>query len=244
MATFTRHGDILAVLSDDRFEVPEASPPGSTIDIDWLRASVPRFSNGAVHDRRRAVVVTELAAIEPADLNRRAEALAGHVPAEQIAVRVLADAMGVPDADYADVAAVAAGYLGGGPGVCPAAPSAVARLVNVFGGVADEVTAARISILAQACTATAKLIEIRLAGRADPPVPVMRRVCARAASIGGVEVAAGEPVVLDLEPESGSLTFGAGLRPCPGREHALAIADGVIAAMERTSAAVIAHPRR
>ncbi|MGV9771394.1 cytochrome P450 [Streptosporangium sp. NPDC003464] len=86
--------------------------------------------------------------------------------------------------------------------------------------------------------------------RHDPPVRVLRRVVTgpgRAA--GGAEP--GTPVLLDVaaanrDPEvfddpgrfrpgrtQEHLTFGAGPRPCPGREIALALAAGVIEAVRR-----------
>ncbi len=79
--------------------------------------------------------------------------------------------------------------------------------------------------------------------RHDPPVPVIRREC-----LVEHEVAAGTTIVLDLvaanrdravfadpdrfDPSRGHLdqvlTFGAGQRPCPGRDHALALATGAV----------------
>ncbi|HET9140618.1 MAG TPA: hypothetical protein VFO68_14730, partial [Actinophytocola sp.] len=97
------------------------------------------------------------------------------------------------------------------------------------GGVWDEATAARIGLLVQACDATAGLV--RNAGergadgtpeetvaatlREDPPVRSTRRV------------RDGEPVTVDLS----TLPFGAGPHACPGREHAVAIACGVVAGL-------------
>jgi cytochrome P450 len=83
--------------------------------------------------------------------------------------------------------------------------------------------------------------------RHDPPVRVMRRVAARDTRVAGIEIAEGDLVNLDIaaanrDPEvfgdpatfdlqrSGppALTFGARPRPCPGRDHALALAAGVL----------------
>ncbi|MER7849373.1 hypothetical protein ABTZ03_36165 [Kitasatospora sp. NPDC096077] len=109
------------------------------------------------------------------------------------------------------------------------------------GGVA-EVAANRIGLLVQACEATATLVERARSGgdspaavlRDDPPVRAMRRFAARATVVGGVAVPAGTHVLLDLaaaragEPGGDPLAFGAPSRLCPGRTHALVIAEGVL----------------
>jgi cytochrome P450 len=86
--------------------------------------------------------------------------------------------------------------------------------------------------------------------RHDPPVRTIRRVSVVPSRIGRIDVAAGSLVLLDLaaanrdpavfsDPDSFDparpeqdrhLTLGAGLRPCPGRDHAFAIAAGVLEA--------------
>ncbi|MFF5212686.1 cytochrome P450 [Streptosporangium sp. NPDC000396] len=87
--------------------------------------------------------------------------------------------------------------------------------------------------------------------RHDPPVRVLRRTAARPEAAGGGAVPGAEPgvVVLDVaaanrDPEvfddpdrfrpgraQEHLTFGAGLRPCPGQTVALALAAGVVEAV-------------
>jgi hypothetical protein len=129
---------------------------------------------------------------------------------------VLADALGL-QVDPADVATVAAAYHPH-TAVPPAADAAVARLVTACGGTADERTAARIGLLVQACAATAALVHaarergagVEEALLADPPVRFTRR--------GGA--------LVDLA--SAGLPFGAGPHAFPGREHALALADGLL----------------
>ncbi|WP_405020678.1 cytochrome P450 [Kitasatospora sp. NBC_00070] len=99
--------------------------------------------------------------------------------------------------------------------------------------------------------------------RYDPAVRVMRRVAARPTEVAGVPIAEGDLVLLDLaaanrdpevfaEPDrfdplrSGppALTFGSEPRRCPGREHALALAAGILApdrAVEPPSAFAALH---
>jgi 2-methylisocitrate lyase-like PEP mutase family enzyme len=60
----------------------------------------------------------------------------------------------------------------------------------------------------------------------------MRRVAARATRLAGREIAEGDVVLLDVAAADRAhpvpLTFGAPPRVCPGRTHALALADGVL----------------
>ncbi|WP_017538835.1 cytochrome P450 [Nocardiopsis halophila] len=88
--------------------------------------------------------------------------------------------------------------------------------------------------------------------RFSPPAPLIRRVAERGTRIRGAPVAAGSEVVLDLaaanrdpdvyaspdrfvphrfsgtRPAPPALSFGYGERPCPGSDHALAMATGVL----------------
>ena len=111
----------------------------------------------------------------------------------------------------------------------------------------DEATAVRISLLVQASAATSALVAAALRRddrgssvdellaatlRNDPPVPATRRIADRAARIGDREVEMGTVVTLDLTADrDAELQFGSGLRPCPGREQALALAAGAIEAL-------------
>ncbi|MFE2428598.1 cytochrome P450 [Streptomyces sp. NPDC059373] len=104
--------------------------------------------------------------------------------------------------------------------------------------------------------------------RHGPPVPALRRVAVRDTRLAGTEIAEGDVVVLDVavanrdpevfadagtfDPERSGpppLTFGSRPRLCPGREHALALAAGILdrAATNRTPApaeAVLGRRRR
>lgn len=93
--------------------------------------------------------------------------------------------------------------------------------------------------------------------RFDPPVQAMRRVCVTPTAIGAVGVDDGTPVIVNVpaanrdpavftDPDvfdpgrpdaERHLTFGTGIRPCPGRDHAVALAAGVISALLDTSPA-------
>ncbi len=242
---FDHHADIRAALADPALvpELPAANAGPAGASVAWLCATVARFSSGEPHRRRRALVEAELARLEPATL-RRAAAAAREGEVRVRVVRALAEALGMPEPEaVAEAVTVVAGaYFGG---TDPAADEAVARLVaQLMPEPADEAAleaaANRIGLLVQACAATAALVEaaadddVPLARvlREVPPVPTMRRVAARTTQVAGREIAEGDVVLLDLatanrvHPEP--LTFGASPRACPGRAHALALADGLL----------------
>ena len=228
MRVISRYHEVIAALEDPAYGVPPVAP--ATTGVAWLRSHVARFSEGADHDRRRALAVAELAKIDPDGLRTAA----GDNP-----TAILAAALGL-DADVvSDVAAIARVYLPGEDD--PAADAAVERLVKACRGgsttvneqgPADDAVAARIGLLVQAHTATAALVarsidsgrSVAETVRVDSPVPGTRRldpdgdlvfldfVAANTEAAEG----AGEPV-----------TFGAGRHRCPGRAHALAIAEGL-----------------
>lgn len=174
-----------------------------------------------------------LAGVEPEVLRRKAfEAVSGD--SRLVVVGVLAGELGLPVATVvpSDVVAVAAAYH---PHVTPSAEAeaALGRLITACGGTTDELVAARIGLLIQACEATAGLIGNAIplvrAGKppeeavaevlsAAPPVPHTRR------RVGGEDV---------LVPLAGT-PFGAGPRECPGPAHAIALATGVLAALRVT----------
>jgi len=217
MEQISDHDDVLAVLTDPCFVVPPV--PAGTAGIAWLRATVGRFSTGEAHERRRALSVAILAAIPPDSLRTGGDPVA-----------VLARAMGADESVVALVRDVAQAYQPG-TGDEARADAAVERLVEVFGGHHDEPTAARIGVLAQACNATTALIEkarhrpIAEVLRDDPPVPATKRQALRTTTVGDRTVEAGEVVQVRLADD---LAFGAGPRRCPGRTHALTLAEGAL----------------
>ncbi len=226
-----RAGEVRAVLADGRFVPVPPGPGGPAGSMAWLRSAVARFSHGPEHARRRALVEAELAAIGPERL--RVAAARSARPAGEVAAAVLAEALGVRDVDavVAALPAVAAVYLTPGDAAAErAADGAVAVLVKLLGAGPE-----RIGLLVQAYAATAGLIRAALAHgsvadalRDEPPVRSTRRVATVDTNLGGSAIAAGDTLVLDLA--AAGLPFGAEPRACPGREHALAIAAGALAA--------------
>ncbi|MET8473633.1 isocitrate lyase/phosphoenolpyruvate mutase family protein [Streptomyces sp. NPDC006422] len=270
-----RYEDVRAALADPHL-VPEL--PGGEgrvgASMGWLRASVPRFSAGEAHARRRALVESELTRLDPDRLRETST----HWPASATddasrhVVHTLAEALGYPDPPTVaeSVRTVASAYFGG---ESPEADAAVEHLVNLLrpaereGGSAPtrtatpptpdtpdplELAAARICLLVQACDATAGLVRnaaaaeydgrsveqvLRDTVRHDPPVRALRRIAARDTRVGGVDIAAGDLVVLDATAEGDEpLAFGGPPRVCPGREHAMALTEGALAAREQPGA--------
>lgn len=242
-----------AVLDDPGSRVPPLPADAGTGGVDWLRANVSRFSNGAEHRRRRALVVAELARIDPAELRSgatRAALPAAPVPlagppaelvdelAHALPVRLLAAALGCPEASPADVGEVARVYLSpvAGSADLPAADAAVDRLIRDCGGAADEHGAARICLLVQASAATAGLIRAALPRLADGETGVAEALAAALRERPPARrtwriTASGERVAVDLRAAGEPLAFGSGPRACPAREHALALAAGVLDAV-------------
>jgi cytochrome P450 len=285
-----RYADVQAVLADDRFGVAEAGAAGPVGTISWLRASVSRFSNGAAHQRRRALAVTELRRLDPAELRSAAERRARQrlsavgragqrvdvmaLLAREVPVATIASGLGLADDQEAAAAVISAsaGYFPGADvRTRRRADAATARLVDLLGPGEPEVIVARIALLVQGCDATAGLIGAALqlvrdmpeaaAGRpADailaealryrPPLAVIRRVARVPVEFRGFRVLAGHTVGCSIEaanrdpaafeeplgfdpgrPRQPSLTFGYGVRPCPGSAQALMLAAGVVDAV-------------
>jgi hypothetical protein len=208
------------VLDDPAYTVPPPPPAGPVGTLSWLRATASRFAAGPDHARRRAMIVARLATLDPAALRERAretgdatltlaETLGSSDP------RAAADAVAEIAPHYNPPPTAGAAERGDSPGgeAGARADAAVARLLALLPQADPESAAQDIAILVQSHAATAALIAA--GGRLDPPpVPVTRRIAP-----------GGELVEVDLS----GMPFGAGPRACPGAEHALALARGVLA---------------
>jgi cytochrome P450 len=88
--------------------------------------------------------------------------------------------------------------------------------------------------------------------RRDPSVQLTTRVAASALTVGGVTIPPGGRILVllaaanhDPGADGAVFTFGAGRRPCPGEDHAMALAAGVLDALTGTvtTTAVTYEPR-
>jgi cytochrome P450 len=177
--------------------------------------------------------------------------------ARTVPVLVLAAALGVPVADRPRVEALT-GLLCDALAPSLAAPatgaaedeaaSALIGLLQPVGPWNDEEVAAAAGLLFQARDATAALIGTALlahpalrdpavaverALRQHAPVQCTRRTALADVQLGGATVPRGGPVwVVLAAAEQGApsqpATFGAGPHTCPGAEHAVALARGVL----------------
>lgn len=211
--------------------------------------------------------------------------------ARRVPLRVVAAALGVPDADLDRAAAATARAA---PAYHPSAAEdtvrradpAVADLAALFAAAephaGPEEIANLIGLLVQTCEATAGLVGNTAAAalrlppaargipverlvaetlRHDPPVRTTLRRTTEPSVVNGTGHPPGTTVALDFaaanrdpavfpapdafDPdrpaaEPGHLTFGAGLRPCPGSAQALALACGVLEPL--LAAAELADP--
>ena len=209
---------------------------------------------GAEHERRRALAVAEIDRLEPDELRRDARERA----AAALRDGAVTPARSGRDAGRSARAAEPASRRTSQPPRArtsrtsrPRSTPRIARSLASSRPAAEsptKLTAARIGLLVQACDATAGLVERAVAAmpehedatvdeilagvlREDPPVRATRRLAAAPARIGSLEVPPGTIVTLDLTAGGDDrLPFGSGRRPCPGREHALAIAAGCVMA--------------
>jgi hypothetical protein len=188
MTDLIDRGDVERVLTDARFEVPEADA-ATTRPMGRFRAASSRFTNRAAHDRRRRRLAELIGDLDAATIAASAASctrallqvqpgidvadVARHVP-----VACLARALGftAPDDMPRLVAAVAASYASGAES--DAADAAIGHLLAAaprshgiaVGGAAteaaglpgaglDEDAALHVQVLVQAFAATAALVE-------------------------------------------------------------------------------------
>jgi len=249
-----RYSQVTAVLDDPSFLVLAAEAADS--GIRWLRGSVSRFTNGPDHAHRRERVETMLRDLDPVALRAEATVRTGAVLdgaasgtvdvmaslARAVPLAVLAHALAIEggtDALVRAVAVVAAAYP---PGAAVEseqhADDAVAQLVAQLGA-RDETAVAQLTVLVQACDATAGLIgnglniALRLPQpladvdsllsetlRYSPPVRNSRRVASVDCKLGETTIAQGSTVLLDFEAANRDPEiFSAPHRFQPGRER-------------------------
>ncbi|GAB3874473.1 hypothetical protein [Dactylosporangium cerinum] len=214
--------DALAVLHDPAFVVPPVPP--ATAGVAWLRSTVGRFSTGEAHTRRRALSESLLSTVDPVAL-REAAASSPHAHP----VQLLAAALGLDSSPRTTdaVRAVAAAYQPG-TGDEAAADLAVRVLIDTFGGTPDELIAARIGVLVQACDATATLIDrarttdLETALRDTPPVPATKRMATRSTDLNAAHAAADHPAVAASRRARWCGSACAASRSVPARAAALA----------------------
>ncbi|MCX4835879.1 isocitrate lyase/phosphoenolpyruvate mutase family protein [Streptomyces sp. NBC_01016] len=128
-----RYEDARAALANPDLvpEVPPAAEGKEGASMAWLRASVPRFSSGETHARRRALVEAELARLDVARLRKAATRWPEAEDAAPYVVSTLAEALGYrePHAVAEAIGTVSRVYFGGED---PEADAAVARLVELL----------------------------------------------------------------------------------------------------------------
>ena len=214
----------------------------------------PAALRAAARDRARSALAD--GAVPDAD---RVGRLARRVPA-----MVLAQRFGAADPDQVATAvgAVAAAYFPGAAEPAErAADAATKSLLDLLAGPSLDEVVARITVLVQGYDATANLVAAALRLRPElpadvsadnllaqaayrrPPVPALRRVALAPARLGSRSFGTGDSVACEVAAASGpdgpaaaALTFGYGLRPCPGPAQALALAAGVIDAIRELGA--------
>jgi len=275
--TANRYAEVQAVLADPRCTVSTVDPASAVGTIAWLRASASRFTNGTEHAQRRARITAELDRLNPTDLtsaaaHRTAAALTGPVDvmttiARQIPTATLAAALGHPHPDGVAAAAIttADAYFPGASAEAEAAADrSTAWLVDALAPAGIDTVVAHITIMVQACAATAGLIGtalyvsrdhptwptdavLRETLRHSPPLLISRRTTASEISIAGQQLPPGTAIECHIadanrdpamfpspnafDPDRAgppSLTFGHGVRSCPGQAQALALAAGVV----------------
>ncbi len=165
----------------------------------WFRANVARFVDGPDHVRRRAVVEEVLATL-----------VVVQPPGGDPTLAIM-QALGMDEMHLRDVSLVAAAYQ---PHAVQSreADDAADALISALGG-RTQLSAARLSILAQAHAATPALVERMRTGDPRPPVAATRRMDP-----------AGTEVAVDLATDP----FGRGPHACPGKALALQLAAGAL----------------
>ena len=170
-----------------------------------MQRRMARWLDGPAHQVARQDALDALAPLSPSALRDRAAEMVRLVP-----VIVLAEALGFADplACALRQPAISAALLSLGAPVAPDIADAMAAQLSASGRDDPDEAANVVALLHQCLGATAALID-----GLDPPVPSTVRISP-----------SGERVEIPLA----DTPFGAGPHACPGREHALALADGIL----------------
>lgn len=224
---------VSAVLSWEGAVPPTIDGPGACLA---LRAAMARFSGPEDHAPRRADVEAAVAGVDVALLAELtsaatrtrlgAPALDAVRLAREVPVDALASALGI-EARVVDVDRIAA-VIGRGEPSTSAADEAAERLLAAA-------PVATVSLLYQCLDATAALLlttlHTQMTGSARvAAVPRTRRTASIAGSPGGVDVEAGEDLVVEIG--SVGLEFGAGPHACPGRQLAETIVEAIVGELD------------
>jgi cytochrome P450 len=230
-------GEIEAVLSNSALEVrPRAQRVPESMHgtlLGEIYGRMARWNDGGRHAELRRVVEGILTRWNDKDVERIARDAAARGEANEIAAYTVATLVGIrePEAalewirDFA--AAVAAGANDAAIARGAAAAQSLAGALPPRGD-ADE-RANLLGFLFQSYAATARLIEIRLAGRTDAPVLLTRRYASEDVDICGTSIRKNDLVVVLLASQR--FNFGAGPHACPGRDIAETIARVAVEAL-------------
>jgi cytochrome P450 len=205
--------------------IRQAAPPGGRLDVMALLARrVPMAAMagalGIARAQDAADAVIRIAGGYFPGSDAAAERLADTATA-QLVVMLAPDDAGPPDPAMLDVAVARIALMVQG---CDATAGLIGNALEFLRDAGDQV----------AGWSTSALLDEVL--RSRPVVRASGRVARQPVRVLGRSVRAGDRVICDIEAAStgqapASLTFGYGVRPCPGRPQALALATGVIEAV-------------
>ncbi|GAA1811610.1 hypothetical protein [Agromyces neolithicus] len=246
------------ILADPRYRVPEADV-AATGSFDRFRAAVSRFTNGSIHDGRRAQLDARLAHLNLGALadaattrTRRARRLAERAAldtaaltadvARGVPVASLADVLGFDEADRLTelVALVADRYATGIANDTVAEDDAIERLVAIAPGADIDTRVLEVQLLVQAWAATRALIEgaMRLLACDDhaqrSTAELLREALEQHAPVAMTRRVAPSGELVALRLDGADLAFGTGARRCPAPHHAIAIATAAVDELRRS----------
>lgn len=190
-----------------------------------------RMNDGARHAALRPRVEARLSAWSLDEVRTLAVQAAKRIPAQDVAGYAVATLIGLRDPQQALpwIRDFAAGIAPGASADAIArGAAAVAPLMDALPACDDLDEAANLlGLLFQTYAATARLIDITVAGRTDPPALMTRRYAIEDTQVCGTPIRKGEAVVVLLT--SPAFHFGSGRHACPGQRIAQTIAQAAAA---------------